>query len=197
MVQQFNSIDVLAVNNLTAIHNAYASINHVSFETHNHIQNIKGEIVNVNIGLEKQASLAEKSITAVNTLNQSYSQLMSGLVGLGLVSDDLAGKMKNVNHILQIFAGLANAYKLMNMVAGKYLRTKVATAGTETFINVMRSPWKAAIVGGAIGAAAGVAGTLLLTSNNSNTTNNITIENTPEQVATGTQLYATIGGGSI
>ena len=150
-----------------------------------------------NVLLGKQQTAAEKSAESVNTLQQSYSQLTEGLIDLGIVTGDLRAKMLTVNHVIKVFAGLANAYKLMDTLAKRYLVTKVATAGAETYTSILRSPWKAAAVGAALGATAGVAGALLMTTNNSNTTNQIIIENTPDNIKTSVDIYAVIGGGSL
>ena len=148
--------------------------------------------------LMRQDIQAIKSITIFNTLKTGITSIASGFMQLGLLSDENSQKLMKFIAVFRLLAGGAQIVKALSMATNMYRAAQTGAAVVEGQRAVMNNPWKAALIGVSLGAAAGIAGGLMIGGGGSTTTNNeIVVENAPEQVQTATEIYATIGGGSL
>lgn len=136
-------------------------------------------------------------LTTLMGIREGVSAVTGGIIGLGIVSDETAQDLQKVNAAFSVMAGAVTSIKALQAV----MTTLNATEAVGTVLTALRtalsSPTGIIAVGAGLGAAAGVAGALLMTTNNSTSvTNNIRVEDTtPKQSVS--EIYQVVGGGAL
>lgn len=144
----------------------------------------------------KQVDLVTQ-LTAVMGFREATSAITGGLIGLGIAEGEAAEQLNKLNAGFSIFAGAVTTIKSVQAVMTTLNGATAVNTALNAFNAVLQSPARMAAVGLAAGAAAGVAGALLIT-NNSNTSNstNITVQDTTSQQAT-SEIYRVVAGGAL
>ena len=136
-------------------------------------------------------------LTTLMGIREGVSAVTGGIIGLGIVSDETAQDLQKVNAAFSVMAGAVTSIKALQAV----MTTLNATEAVGTVLTALRtalsSPAGIIAVGAGLGAAAGVAGALLMTTNNNTSvTNNIRVDNTtPKQSVS--EIYQVVGGGAL
>jgi len=143
-----------------------------------------------------QNNQAIKTMQAISALRTSVANVTENLTEMGLVTDENAARMRSLTSAVQTMVGVAQGFRLIKALSAGLEASQKKLAIIETFRAVMQNPWKAALIGLGVGAAAGAAAGFMMLGggNTTNTTNNIIIENTPDNIQTGTSMFAVIGG---
>lgn len=142
-----------------------------------------------------------KAVLELSTLmavKESVSAVTGGIVALGLVSDETAKDLMQVNAGFQLVAGAATGLKaLQTIMVGLNAQTAI-NASLNTFLSVVRNhALGMAAVGAGLGAMAGVAGMYLYT-NNQNTKNvSIEVQGGSDTESTASQIYQIVNGGAL
>lgn len=135
-------------------------------------------------------------LTALMGFRESVSAITGGIIGLGLVSDETAQDLQKINAAFSIFAGAVTTIKAVQAVMTTLNATTAANAVINTYNAVVSNPAMMAGVGIAVGAAAGIAGALLLSSNTTNNNTTIKVDSgTPKQATS--EIYRVVGGGAL
>lgn len=135
-------------------------------------------------------------LTALMGFRESVSAITGGIIGLGLVSDETAQDLQKINAAFSIFAGAVTTIKAVQAVMTTLNAATAANAVINTYNAVVSNPAMMAGVGIAMGAAAGIAGALLLSSNTTNNTTTIKVDSGTPQQATN-EIYRVVGGGAL
>ena len=136
-------------------------------------------------------------LTTLMGIREGVSAVTGGIIGLGIVSDETAQDLQKVNAAFSVMAGAVTSIKALQAV----MTTLNATEAVGTVLTALRtalsSPTGIIAVGAGLGAAAGVAGALLMTTNNNTSvTNNIRVDDTtPKQSVS--EIYQVVGGGAL
>lgn len=136
-------------------------------------------------------------LTTLMGIREGVSAVTGGIIGLGIVSDETAQDLQKVNAAFSVMAGAVTSIKALQAV----MTTLNATEAVGTVLTALRtalsSPAGIIAVGAGLGAAAGVAGALLMTTNNNTSvTNNIRVDDTtPKQSVS--EIYQVVGGGAL
>ena len=136
-------------------------------------------------------------LTAVMGFREATSAITGGLIGLGIAEGEAAEQLNKLNAGFSIFAGAVTTIKSVQAVMTTLNGATAVNNALNAFNAVLQSPARMAAVGLAAGAAAGVAGALLIT-NNSSTSNStsITVQDTTPQQAT-SEIYRVVAGGAL
>ena len=147
--------------------------------------------------LDSQQLSVLTQLTAMMGLREAVSATTSGLIGLGVVSDETAQDLNKINAAFSIFAGAVTTLKSVQAVMTTLNGATAVNAALNAFNAVLQSPAKLAVVSLAAGAAIGAAGSYLITNNNSSSsTTNIHVDNTtPKQAQT--EIFQIVGGGAL
>lgn len=165
------------------------SLNQKQDETRDKVERTNRDLADQQVGIVTQ-------LTALMGFRESVSAVTGGIIGLGLVSDETAQDLAKVNAAFSIFAGAVTAIKSVQAVMTTLNTATAANAVINTYNAVISNPAMLAGVSIAAGAAAGIAGALLLSS--SNTTNQTTInfqDSTPQQAVS--EVFQVVGGGAL
>lgn len=135
-------------------------------------------------------------LTALMGFRESVSAVTGGIIGLGLVSDETAQDLQKINAAFSIFAGAVTTIKAVQAVMTTLNAATAANAVINTYNAVVGNPAMMAGVGIAMGAAAGIAGALLLSSNTTNNNTTIKVDSGTPQQATN-EIYRVVGGGAL
>ncbi|MBO4797456.1 MAG: hypothetical protein J5494_01605 [Candidatus Methanomethylophilaceae archaeon] len=157
----------------------------------------RADISATDSALMLQANRIMLQMGAIAGLKEGVGSVINGITSLGLVSDETAQSLAKINSAFQLMAG---AVSTIRAIQGAMTALNVATAinaSLNSFNAVLANPAMAAGVGLAAGAALGVAGAYLMTQNNSQTTNNITIIDGSDRVETGTEIYDLVRGPAV
>lgn len=136
-------------------------------------------------------------LTTLMGIREGVSAVTGGIIGLGIVSDETAQDLQKVNAAFSVMAGAVTSIKALQAVMTTLNATEAVGAALAGLRAALSSPAGIIAVGAGIGAAAGVAGALLMTSNsttNNSTTINVT-DTTPQQSVS--EIYQVIGGGAL
>lgn len=157
----------------------------------------QAEIKQTTRNIESQQVSVLTQLTAVMGLREATSAAISGVIGLGIVSDETAQKLNMINAGFSLFAGAVTAIKSVQAVMTTLNGATAVNAALNAFNAVLQSPGKMALVGMAAGATIGAAGAFLVTNNTSNSsTTNITVDSsTPRQAQT--EIFQVVGGGAL
>ena len=137
------------------------------------------------------------SLTTLMGLRESVSAVTGGIIGLGIVSDETAQDLQKVNAGFSLIAGAVTGIKSLQAVMTTLNATEAAGAVITSIRTAMSSPLGIVAVGAGLGAAAGVAGALLMTSNSTtNNSTNITVQDTTPKQATD-EIYRVVAGGAL
>lgn len=147
------------------------------------------KLVNQQVGIVTQ-------LTALMGFRESVSAITGGIIGLGLVSDETAQDLQKINAAFSIFAGAVTTIKAVQAVMTTLNAATAANAVINTYNAVVSNPAMMAGVGIAVGAAAGIAGALLLSSNTTNNNTTIKVDSGTPQQATN-EIYRVVGGGAL
>jgi len=161
---------------------------------------LKTSTDNATGALTNQQKQLAVQVGALMAVKESVSAVTNGLISMGLVSGENAQKLQFLNAGFQTLCGFATGIKALMLINETFNLSLLKGAILTTFKSVLESPWKLALVGAGIGAAAGVALAYGVSSGGSaqtTTTNNIYVENTSGNVATANGINATISGGRI
>lgn len=147
--------------------------------------------------LDTQQLSVLTQLTAIMGLREAVSATTSGLIGLGIVTDEQAEALNKLNAGFSIFAGVVTTLKSVQAVMTTLNGATAVNAALNAFNAVLQSPGKMALVGLAAGATIGAAGAFLVTNNNSSTsTTNITVDSsTPKQAQS--EIFQVVGGGAL
>lgn len=149
------------------------------------------------MALDRQQVNILTQLTALMGMKESVSAVTSGLIGLGLVSDDTAQKLAMVNAGFSLMSGAVTGIKALQAVMTTLNATMAINGVITSFTAMLKNPAAMAGVGIAMGTAAGVAGAFLLTQNTSNNrTANITVMDTTPQAATN-EIFQIVNGGAL
>lgn len=149
------------------------------------------------MALDRQQVNILTQLTALMGMKESVSAVTSGLIGLGLVSDDTAQKLGMVNAGFSLLSGAVTGIKALQAVMTTLNATTAINGVITSFTAMLKNPAAMAGVGIAMGTAAGVAGAFLLTQNTSNNrTANITVMDTTPQAATN-EIFQIVNGGAL
>lgn len=158
-------------------------------ETRQSIDRTDQKLANQQVGIVTQ-------LTALMGFRESVSAITGGIIGLGLVSDETAVELNKINAAFSIFAGAVTTIKAVQAVMTTLNAATAANAVINTYNAVVSNPAMMAGVGIAVGAAAGIAGALLLSSNTTNNTTTIKVDSgTPQQVTN--EIYRVVDGGAL
>lgn len=156
------------------------------------------EIATTKINTQKLQLASQVAI--IMGVKEATSSAITGVISLGLVSDDTAVKLQKVNAAFQIMGGLATGVKAMQLAMTSLNLATLKNAVLNTYNSVIANPGKIALLGLAIGAGAGAAIALGATYNNSTSTSTqIVVEGS---TSTGTEktvqdLYMISSAGDI
>ena len=136
-------------------------------------------------------------LTTIMGMREGVSAVTGGLIGLGVVAGEDAEQLNRINAAFSLFAGAITMIKTLQAVT----TTLNAVEGTGAVITAFRAavsnPMGIALVGAGLGAAAGVAGALMLSSSTTNnTTTNITVQDTTPAEAR-VEVYQLYAGGAL
>lgn len=147
--------------------------------------------------LDTQQLSVLTQLTAIMGLREAVSATTSGLIGLGIVTDEQAEALNKLNAGFSIFAGVVTTLKSVQAVMTTLNGATAVNAALNAFNAVLQSPGKMALVGLAAGTTIGAAGAFLVTNNNSSTsTTNITVDSsTPKQAQS--EIFQVVGGGAL
>ena len=147
--------------------------------------------------LDTQQLSVLTQLTAIMGLREAISATTSGLIGLGVVTDEQAEALNKLNAGFSIFAGVVTTLKSVQAVMTTLNGATAVNAALNAFNAVLQSPGKMALVGLAAGATIGAAGAFLVTNNNSSTsTTNITVDSsTPKKAQS--EIFQVVGGGAL
>lgn len=132
---------------------------------------------------EAQASLNSTSIAfikqlaAAQALKSGIDGVRQGLVALQLVDDQTARSLERVSAATNVVIGTFQLYKGLQPVLAATRASLLSLAAVETYRSVLSSPWKLALVGAGLGAAAGIGG-MLMTQNSTTVNQSITFGGT-------------------
>lgn len=159
----------------------------------------KGSVDGLGASLDSSRIKVTTQLTALMGLKEATSNVISGIVGLGLVSDDTAQDLMKVNSAFSLLSGVVTGVKALQAAFTGLNVAQAINNALSTFGSVLRNPAALAGVAVATGAALGVAGAYLMTNDNSTSTTNttITIQDTSEQKDIADQVYSIIGGGAL
>lgn len=107
-------------------------------------------------------------LAAAQALKSGIDGVRQGLVALELVDDKTAKSLEKVSAATNVVIGTFQLYKGLQPVLAATKASLLSLAAVETYRSVLSSPWKLALVGAGLGAAAGIGG-MLMTQNNSTT----------------------------
>lgn len=136
-------------------------------------------------------------LTTLMGIREGVSAVTGGIIGLGIVSDETAQDLQKVNAAFSVMAGAVTSIKALQAVMTTLNATEAVGTVLAGLRTALSSPAGIIAVGAGIGAAAGVAGALLMTSNsttNNSTTINVT-DTTPQQSVS--EIYQVVGGGAL
>lgn len=111
-----------------------------------------------------------KQLAAASALRQGISSISTGLDALGLISDDTSASLRKVSAATGMVVGGFQLMKAAQPIIEGLRSAELGLAAVETFRSVLNNPAAIALVGVAAGAALGV-GAMMLTNNNSSSTN--------------------------
>ncbi len=112
-------------------------------------------------------------LAAAQALKSGIDGVRQGLVALQLVDDQTARSLEKVSAATNVVIGTFQLYKGLQPVLAATRASLLSLAAVETYRSVLSSPWKLALVGAGIGAAAGVGG-MLMTQNSTTVNQSIT-----------------------
>ena len=136
-------------------------------------------------------------LTTLMGIREGVSAVTGGIIGLGIVSDETAADLQEVNAAFSVMAGAVTSLRALQAVMTTLNATEAVGAVLASLRTALSSPTGIIAVGAGLGAAAGVAGALLMTTNNSTTnTTNINVTDTTPQQAT-SEIYQIVGGGAL
>ena len=136
-------------------------------------------------------------LTTLMGIREGVSAVTGGIIGLGIVSDETAVQLQKVNAAFSIMAGAVTGIKALQAVMTTLNATEAVGTVLAGLRTALSSPVGIVAVGAGIGAAAGVAGALLMTTNNSTTnTTNINVTDTTPTNAT-SEIYRVVAGGAL
>lgn len=136
-------------------------------------------------------------LTTLMGIREGVSAVTGGIIGLGIVSDETAADLQKVNAAFSVMAGAVTSLRALQAVMTTLNATEAVGAVLASLRTALSSPTGIIAVGAGLGAAAGVAGALLMTTNNSTTnTTNITVTDATPQQAT-SEIYQIVGGGAL
>lgn len=150
--------------------------------------------------LDAQKLQLASQVAIIMGVKEATSSAITGVISLGLVSDDTAVKLQKVNAAFQIMGGLATGVKAMQLAMTSLNLATLKNAVLNTYNSVVSNPGKIALLGLGVGAAAGAAIALGATYNNSTSTSTqIVVEGS---TSTGTEktvqdLYMISSAGDI
>lgn len=111
-----------------------------------------------------------KQLSAAHALRSGLSGISNGLDTLGLISDDTSASLRKVSAATGMVVGGFQLMKAAQPIIEGLRNAELGLAAVETFRSVLNNPAAIALVGVAAGAALGV-GAMMLTNNNSSSTN--------------------------
>jgi len=154
------------------------------------------------IAAEKLKTTKQEVATTVMTLTAMASAVngvTNGLIQLGIVSEEDAETIRNVNAGFQVMIGLATGLKSLVLVQEMLNLQALKGAIINTYNSVLESPWKLALVSAGAGAAIGVAAAYGTAGGSSvqNTTNNIVIRDVSGGQAQAANSISVITGGKV
>lgn len=158
-------------------------------ETRQSIDKTDQKLANQQVGIVTQ-------LTALMGFRESVSAVTGGIIGLGLVSDEAAVELNKINAAFSIFAGAVTTIKAVQAVMTTLNAATAANAVINTYNAVVSNPAMMAGVGIAVGAAAGIAGALLLSNSTTNNSTTIKVDSGTPQQAT-SEIYRVVGGGAL
>lgn len=158
-------------------------------EARQSIDETNQKLANQQVGIVTQ-------LTALMGFRESVSAVTGGIIGLGLVSDETAQDLQKINAAFSIFAGVVTTIKAVQAVMTTLNAATAANAVINTYNAVVSNPAMMAGVGIAMGAAVGIAGALLLSSNTTNNNTTIRVDSGTPQQATD-EIYRVVGGGAL
>lgn len=136
-------------------------------------------------------------LTTLMGIREGVSAVTRGIIGLGIVSDETAADLQKVNAAFSVMAGAVTSLRALQAVMTTLNATEAVGAVLASLRTALSSPTGIIAVGAGLGAAAGVAGALLMTSS-STTNNSTTINVTDTTPATATsEIYQIVGGGAL
>lgn len=151
------------------------------------------------VTMEKQRVDAAINIAALMGMRSAVSGVTSGLIGMGMVSDETAGKLRTVNAAFSLMAGMATGIKALQLVMTGLNITNLKGAAIATYRSVMESPWKAALAGVGIGAAGALVGSLVMGGNRTENVTNVNVIGKPDEDTkkTAEEVIMVIEGGTL
>lgn len=151
------------------------------------------------VAMRKQREDAAIGIAALMGMQSAVSGVTSGLIGLGMVSEETAGTLRKVNAAFQIMTGLAAGVKALQIVTATLNMTNLKGAAIATYRSVLESPWKAALAGVGVGAAGALVGSLVLGGNRTENVTTVNVIGKPDEDTkkTSEEVIMVIEGGTI
>ena len=144
----------------------------------------------------KQIDLVTQ-LTTIMGMREGVSAITGGLIGLGVVAGEDAEQLNKVNAAFSLFAGAVTTIKTVQAVMQTLNATEAAGAVITAFRAAVSNPVGIALVGAGLGAAAGVAGAMLVSSTTNNSREvSITVQDTTPRDAV-SEVYQIVGGGAL
>ena len=136
-------------------------------------------------------------LTALMGMREGVSAITGGLIGLGVVAGEDAEQLNKINAAFSLMAGAVTTLKTLQAVQMTLNTAEASGAVITAFRAAVSNPLGIAMVGAGLGAAAGVAGALLLSNSTTNNSNvNVTIQDTTPQEAV-SDVYQVVTGGAL
>jgi len=139
------------------------------------------------------------TVMTLTAMASAVNGVTNGLIQLGIVSEEDAETIRNVNAGFQVMIGLATGLKSLVLVQEMLNLQALKGAIINTYNSVLESPWKLALVSAGAGAAIGVAAAYGTAGGSSvqNTTNNIVIRDVSGGQAQAANSISVITGGKV
>lgn len=133
-----------------------------------------------------------KQLAAAQALKSGIDGVRQGLVALELVDDKTAKSLEKVSAATNLVVGTFQLYRGLQPVLAATKASLLGLAAIETYRSVLSSPWKLALVGAGLGAAAGV-GAMALSGGSQTTVNQSIVfggGSQTDQAATAREFYS-------
>lgn len=159
------------------------------------------EIRVTNDSLDAQQIKLASQVAILMGFKSATTGVINGVIQLGLVSDETAGKLRMVNSVFSIMGGLATGIKTLQLAMTSLNVASIKNALINTYNKVLTNPGAVALAGIGLGATAGALTYFGLQASNSTSTtnNNITIEapaseGTAQEIS---EIYTVLNGGAL
>lgn len=203
--------------NITVIDNASAALDTISNRFKRTVTEIKyaedylGKVKEEQAKVQEEGKKTDESLkqnqinaigtlTAINTLSSGVRLVSYSILRLDFVSEENRETVMKLVAAFQLLAGVVSIVKALTLATEAMGVASLKVAIVKTYTAILDAPWKAALVGGILGATAGVGAGLMMggsnTSNN-NTTNINYYQPTPEQDANNRIITQIVNGNRI